>query len=76
MLKEEPYLLADHWSRVLEDTYVSDWGSITIVYLDDVNQTSSVVGVICSVGIIFHDYIFYFSEFIFFYLDMGDFERG
>ena len=24
MLKEEPYLLADHWSRVLEDTYVSD----------------------------------------------------
>ena len=45
MLKEEPYLLADHWSRVLEDIYVSDWGSITIVSLDDVKQTSSVVDI-------------------------------
>ena len=38
VLKEEPYLLADHWYRVLEDIYVSDWGSITIVSLDNVNQ--------------------------------------
>ena len=45
VLKEEPYLLADHWSRVLEDIYVSDWGSITIVSLDDVKQTSSVVDI-------------------------------
>ena len=51
MLKEEPYLLADHWSRVLEDTYVSDWGSITIGYLDDVNQTSSVVDIPFSRGV-------------------------
>ena len=51
VLKEEPYLLADHWSRVLEDTYVSDWGSITIVYLDDVNQTSSVVDIPFSRGV-------------------------
>ena len=51
VLKEEPYLLADHWSRVLEDTYVSDWGSITIVYLDDVNQTSAVVDIPFSRGV-------------------------
>ena len=38
VLKEESYLLADHWYRVLEDIYVSDWGSITIVSLDNVNQ--------------------------------------
>ena len=60
MLKEEPYLLADHWYRVLEDIYVSDWGSITLVTWEDsitflslgkVNQTSSVVGIPFSRGL-------------------------
>ena len=49
--KEKAYLLADHWYRVLKDICVSDWGSITIVSLYDMNQTSSIVSIPFSRGV-------------------------
>ena len=44
--EREPYFLVDHWSRVLHDIYVSDWGRFHHVYIScGVNQTSTVVGI-------------------------------
>ena len=33
VLREEPYILVDHWSRVPQDIYVSDWGRFHHVYI-------------------------------------------
>ena len=51
VLKEEPYFLVDHRSRVLQDIYIhiymlaSGEDSTTFISVYDVNQTSSVVGI-------------------------------